>query len=60
MLFTVNSQPRVNGSKSDHPKYGWGPENGYVFQKAYFEFMIHASLIEPLRDYLMQFEDITF
>lgn len=30
-LFTVNSQPRVNGEKSTHPVYGWGPEKGYVY-----------------------------
>jgi methylenetetrahydrofolate reductase (NADPH) len=60
MLLTVNSQPKVNGAKSTNPKYGWGPENGYVYQKAYFEFMIHPSLIEKLRDYLLLFEDITF
>lgn len=30
-LFTINSQPRVNGAPSADPKYGWGPKYGYVF-----------------------------
>ena len=30
-LFTINSQPRVNGVKSTDPTYGWGPKNGYVY-----------------------------
>lgn len=31
--FTINSQPAVNCASSDHPDYGWGPKNGYVWQK---------------------------
>ena len=31
--WTVASQPAVNGVKSNHPVFGWGPQNGYVFQK---------------------------
>jgi len=30
----------VNGAKSNDEKYGWGPDNGYVYQKAYFELFI--------------------
>lgn len=40
-LLTINSQPRVNGAKSTDEKFGWGPEKGYVYQKAYFELFIH-------------------
>ena len=46
--------------KSTHPKYGWGPENGYVYQKAYFEMFIHPALVKPLIEYLSKFEDITY
>lgn len=30
-MFTINSQPQVNGESSSHAKYGWGPDNGYVY-----------------------------
>ena len=32
-FLTINSQPAVNGARSDSPVYGWGPKNGYVYQK---------------------------
>jgi methylenetetrahydrofolate reductase (NADPH) len=31
--WTVASQPAVNGVKSSDEVFGWGPKNGYVFQK---------------------------
>ncbi len=31
--LTINSQPAVDGAPSDDPTYGWGPKNGYVYQK---------------------------
>lgn len=39
-LLTINSQPPVNGARSSHPSYGWGPRNGYVYQKAYLEVLV--------------------
>ena len=59
-LFTINSQPRVNAAKSTDPKFGWGPENGYVYQKAYVEFFVHKDLIKKLVDYLSPQENITY
>lgn len=32
-FLTINSQPAVNGARSDDPVVGWGPANGYVYQK---------------------------
>jgi len=32
-FLTINSQPAVNGARSDHKTFGWGPANGYVYQK---------------------------
>lgn len=43
-FLTINSQPAVDGVKSDDKIHGWGPKNGYVYQK--------VSLIETSR---MQF-----
>eukprot|EP00744_Colponema_vietnamica_P018996 GILI01026853.1.p1 GENE.GILI01026853.1~~GILI01026853.1.p1 ORF type:complete len:440 (+),score=54.44 GILI01026853.1:224-1543(+) len=37
-LFTINSQPAINGAKSENPFVGWGPLSGYVYQKPYLEF----------------------
>jgi len=59
-ILTINSQPKVNGVKSSSAKYGWGPDNGYVYQKAYFEFFLHPLLIEPLVQFLDQYEDISY
>ncbi|KAF9240705.1 methylenetetrahydrofolate reductase-domain-containing protein [Melanogaster broomeanus] len=47
-FLTINSQPAVNGAPSDDPKFGWGPSNGYVYQKAYLEFFVNGDLLELL------------
>jgi methylenetetrahydrofolate reductase (NADPH) len=41
--WTVASQPAVNGERSSHETYGWGPQHGFVFQKAFVEFFIPSS-----------------
>ncbi|CZT53040.1 probable methylenetetrahydrofolate reductase 2 [Rhynchosporium secalis] len=41
--WTVASQPAVNGVKSSDPIFGWGPKNGFVFQKAFVELFIPAA-----------------
>ncbi|KZW01199.1 methylenetetrahydrofolate reduct [Exidia glandulosa HHB12029] len=43
-FFTINSQPAVNGASSTDPVHGWGPANGYVYQKAYLEFFVSPEL----------------
>ena len=32
-FLTINSQPAVDGASSDNKVFGWGPSNGYVYQK---------------------------
>ena len=32
-FLTINSQPAVNGARSDDRIHGWGPSNGFVYQK---------------------------
>ena len=59
-LLTINSQPPINGVASADPKYGWGPENGYCYQKAYFEFFLPAGLLEPLVAHLSAHPQITY
>ncbi|KAI1827935.1 methylenetetrahydrofolate reductase 2 [Xylaria intraflava] len=54
-LWTVASQPAVNGLRSEDPTFGWGPRHGFIFQKAFVEFFIpaatwrtlHAKLKDP-------------
>ncbi|KAK0392423.1 hypothetical protein NLU13_1918 [Sarocladium strictum] len=50
--WTVASQPAVNGERSSHETYGWGPQHGFVFQKAFVEFFIPASDWAILKDRL--------
>jgi methylenetetrahydrofolate reductase (NADPH) len=59
-IFTINSQPSVNGVASTDPKYGWGPKNGYVYQKQYYEFFLPKELIEPLIAHLDKYPMITY
>lgn len=47
-FLTINSQPAVNGEKSDHPLYGWGGPGGRVYQKAYVEFFVSPDLLDIL------------
>ncbi|KAI7861583.1 methylenetetrahydrofolate reductase-domain-containing protein [Spinellus fusiger] len=46
--LTINSQPAVNGVKSSDKVYGWGPKNGYVYQKAYLEFFVSPQQLSEL------------
>ena len=62
-FLTINSQPAVNGVLSTDKIHGWGPENGFVYQKvrheisseqllivfqAYLEFFVSPSLLAAL------------
>jgi methylenetetrahydrofolate reductase (NADPH) len=47
-FLTINSQPAVNGAKSDHPVYGWGGRGGRVYQKAYIEFFTSPELLQVI------------
>ncbi|KAF2725174.1 methylenetetrahydrofolate reduct [Polychaeton citri CBS 116435] len=41
--LTVASQPAVKGVRSTDPVVGWGPKNGFVFQKPFVEFFVPSS-----------------
>jgi methylenetetrahydrofolate reductase (NADPH) len=47
-VFTINSQPAVNGIPSSDPNLGWGPTDGYVYQKLYVEFFIDRDTLDRL------------
>ena len=38
--WTIASQPAVNGISSSNRIHGWGPINGFVFQKPFVEFFL--------------------
>ena len=59
-LLTINSQPPVDGVKSSHPVYGWGPRNGYVYQKAYLEVFVSPELISELIARMERDPDVTY
>jgi len=59
-LLTINSQPSVDGAKSIDPVYGWGPRNGYVFQKAYLEVLVSPELIAELITRIERNDDLTY
>jgi methylenetetrahydrofolate reductase (NADPH) len=58
--WTVASQPAVNGVRSTHPVFGWGPKNGYVFQKPFVEFFLPASQFQQLKDKLDAHDQVTY
>ncbi|KAF8948110.1 hypothetical protein BGZ52_007177, partial [Haplosporangium bisporale] len=58
--LTINSQPAVNGAKSDDKIFGWGPKGGYVYQKAYLEFFVSPETLEKLKHRITKFSSITY
>ncbi|KAK1761029.1 methylenetetrahydrofolate reductase [Echria macrotheca] len=52
--WSLASQPAVNGLRSSDPTFGWGPQNGFVFQKAFVEFFIPSKDWAVLREKLQQ------
>lgn len=58
--WTVASQPAVNGVPSDHEIFGWGPNNGFVFQKPFVEFFIPSSDWKRLKPILEADDQVTY
>ncbi|EEP77604.1 methylenetetrahydrofolate reductase 1 [Uncinocarpus reesii 1704] len=59
-FLTINSQPAINGASSSHPVYGWGPKNGYVYQKAYLELLIPPEIIDEVITRIQKNADLTY
>ncbi|BFZ62037.1 methylenetetrahydrofolate reductase (NAD(P)H) met13 [Saitoella coloradoensis] len=59
-FITVNSQPAVNGVKSTDPVFGWGPKNGYVYQKCYLEVFVHPDQLDLLIQNMSKEDEITY
>ncbi|KAF2106579.1 methylenetetrahydrofolate reductase-like protein [Lophiotrema nucula] len=58
--WSVASQPAVNGVKSTDSVFGWGPKNGYVFQKPFIELFIPSKDFHKLLPRLTAHEQITY
>ncbi|CAA0839299.1 Methylenetetrahydrofolate reductase 2 [Striga hermonthica] len=59
-FLTINSQPAVNGLKSDSPSFGWGGPGGYVYQKAYLEFFCSLESLNTLVEKCTAFPFLTY
>ncbi|KAH9992975.1 methylenetetrahydrofolate reduct [Russula compacta] len=59
-FLTINSQPAVNGARSNDKTFGWGPSNGYVYQKAYLEFFASPELLDALIPHIERDPGITY
>ena len=59
-FLTINSQPAVDGAPSNDKVHGWGPSNGYVYQKAYLEFFAQPDLLAALLPHIERDPHITY
>lgn len=53
-FMTINSQPKVNGAESSDKNFGWGPPDGYVYQKAYIEFFCSPAHLDALEEAIQE------
>lgn len=58
--WTVASQPAVNGVRSTDPVFGWGPRNGFVFQKPFVEFFLPSADWKKLQPRLKAHDQIIY
>ncbi|KAF2019325.1 methylenetetrahydrofolate reduct [Aaosphaeria arxii CBS 175.79] len=59
-FLTINSQPAVDGAKSSDSVFGWGPRNGYVYQKAYLEVLVSPEHIAEVITRIERDPDMTY
>lgn len=58
--WTVASQPAVNGVRSNDKVFGWGPKNGFVFQKPFVEFFLPSKDWKYLQQELGDDDTLTY
>lgn len=51
-LWTVGSQPAVNCAESSDAVFGWGPKDGYVYQKSFVELFVDPARWRRMREVL--------
>lgn len=59
-LFTICSQPQVNGVDSSHKVFGWGPPHGYIYQKSYLEFFCSPATAQTVFTTLGKYPSLRF
>ena len=59
-ILTINSQPAVNGKPSEDQDFGWGPSDGYVYQKMYVEFFIEKANLDKLVSVMKNYSSINY
>jgi methylenetetrahydrofolate reductase (NADPH) len=59
-LFTINSQPPVNGASSTNKVVGWGPVGGYVYQKQYLEFFVSPANLQIVLEVFGKFPSLSY
>lgn len=59
MLFTINSQPALNGVDSENPIHGWGDAGGKIYQKAYLEFFTSEEKLSKLMSLIKDFPTLS-
>lgn len=48
--WTVASQPAVDEMKSSDEVFGWGPQDGYVYQKGFVEFFLDKADVSEIEE----------
>ncbi|KPI87741.1 putative methylenetetrahydrofolate reductase [Leptomonas seymouri] len=59
-LYTINSQPPVNGAPSSHKVVGWGPDDGCVYQKSYLEFFCPLTVAQTVFTTLEKYSSLQY
>uniref|UniRef100_A0A1I8API1 Methylenetetrahydrofolate reductase [NAD(P)H] n=1 Tax=Steinernema glaseri TaxID=37863 RepID=A0A1I8API1_9BILA len=59
-IFTINSQPAVNGAPSADPIVGWGKPGGYCYQKAYLEFFLEKGVAQKLKTVCAEYPRLSY
>jgi len=59
-FLSINSQPAVNSVPSSDKVHGWGPKNGFVFQKAYLELFISTEKLTKLEQAIQSDEYLSY
>lgn len=47
-ILSLNSQPALSAVRSNNKTFGWGPKNGFVYQKQYLEFFVRKDVARAL------------
>ncbi|KAJ3305979.1 hypothetical protein HDV03_000821 [Kappamyces sp. JEL0829] len=59
-FLSINSQPALDGIESRHHVFGWGPKNGFVFQKCYLEFFLSPAALGILMDEMADYPYVSY